>query len=675
MNLSRIRDVRLAALFLLAGLAALYAGALREGFLNDDYLFLEAARAHGAGPAARALANYFRPLSRDVWFGLWTTLAGGQPWVFHAAAFAAFALALALLFDLLAAFASPPAALAGVLYFAALPLQRVNLLWISCNQDLLALLCSLAALALYRRGRDRLALAAYFAALLSKESALPLPALLFGWSVLVEGAAPGRALRRVLVFGLPAALWALGEWRLRAESAAAAQLRFAPGDLAAALLHALGAATGLEDPARLPAALLSAGPSVIALLLLAPLALLWPAAGAAGPAAEPRRAHAAPRFAAAWLVAFALPVWPVAHYWSAYFYTTCVVGAAILVARAAERLTRWTYLVFAMGLLWWHAGSTAIPSFAIAETAWSWTSHLTPFYFERGAVLSRQLRAALRRAVPAPAHGTRFFFATIPPHAGFQMGNGAAIRDLYRDPSLESWFYSQFADSSAGSHPCEFLFWNGVDFERLYARGSERFFQVGTDLLLLRQSAGAIHAFRRGFENRENPADLFYWLGWAQLWNGERTAAEQAWTAFGARDDTTAYRGWLRAARTALEDGDTLSARRRLYEALHAGIGRPEVHAALAELLRRRSPKFALLETQVTVFLKPNDRLARRDLVEGLALAHLDERASAELTALEAVYPEWPSDSIAVHLERLLESRRPEGGVLAHYPRPQGGPR
>jgi len=62
--------------------------------------------------------------------------------VFHAANFALFLAALALLFDLLASLLPRPGAFAGTLYFALLPLQRVNLTWISCSQDLLALLLS-----------------------------------------------------------------------------------------------------------------------------------------------------------------------------------------------------------------------------------------------------------------------------------------------------------------------------------------------------------------------------------------------------------------------------------------------------------------------------------------------------------------------------------------------------
>src|SRR5213075_2167194 len=57
----------------LVGIVALYAGTLAAGFINDDYLFLEQTRRYGLWGSlthGSGLANFFRPLSREVWFGL-----------------------------------------------------------------------------------------------------------------------------------------------------------------------------------------------------------------------------------------------------------------------------------------------------------------------------------------------------------------------------------------------------------------------------------------------------------------------------------------------------------------------------------------------------------------------------------------------------------------------------
>lgn len=128
------------------------------------------------------------------------------------------------------------------------------------------------------------------------------------------------------------------------------------------------------------------------------------------------------------------------------------------------------------------------------------------------------------------------------------------------------------------------------------------------------------------------------------------------------------YRAWLRAAVTALADGDSTTARRHLFAALRAGIGRPEVHVALADLLRGRSAKFSLLETQVTAYLKPLDTTVRGELVAGLAAARLDDAARRELAALQRIDPSWPADTTLVRLDRLLGGRAPGAGGVAVLP-------
>src|SRR5207244_12617841 len=133
-----------------------------------------------------------------------------------------------------------------------------------------------------------------------------------------------------------------------------------------------------------------------------------------------------------------------------------------------------------------------------ADRRWGWTSHLTSFYFERDAALTDTLGRSLVRLEPRPPRGGRLFFATLPPYAGFQMGNGAQIRALYRDSTLASYFYSQFSEPTAGGWPCRFLFWDGRELVPLYASARDPWFQVGSHLLLLDRPTGARHAFLRG---------------------------------------------------------------------------------------------------------------------------------------------------------------------------------
>src|SRR5215471_8694942 len=633
----------------LAGVIALYANTLTAGFINDDYLFLEQTRRYGLWGSlwnGSGLANFFRPLSREVWFGILAPLSGGEPFVFHVAQLALFVVALALLADLISAFVPKrddaqlvaPAALAGVTWYALLPFQRVNLTWVSCSQDLIALVLVLASMAWFRRGRLVPAVLAYVAATLAKETALALPVALFVWALRVEGAKPGQALRRVTPFALATLPWAAGEWLMRQHAPVAAPLRFQPGHLAAAFVHMAQSLAGVEHASGWLGSWTAARPSALAFALLA--------------------------VAARWL-----PVWPVCYQWSSYYYTLAAAGGALLVALIAHRIARWSWIALAGALVWWHAAGAGAPAFGIEQNAWLGTSHFTPFYLERAAGLSKQLRASLTRTIPKVGQGTRFFFASIPSWAGFQTGNGPNIRQLYHDDTIESYFYSQFAESTADRKPCEFMFWNGADFDRLHTLTTDPFFQVGTDLLLLEKPAGASWAFRRGLETGGARVDHLYWLGWALLWDGQRDAAERAWQEWGAHDDTSARVLWLRTAKGSLEDKDTLTARRQLVEAVRCGIGHPEAHAMLGLLLSRINVKYALLETRVAAELNPRDWLARRDLVSGLVSVQLDEPAARQLAALKTLLPDWRSDSVAVRLDAMLAARStPKSGVAVFGP-------
>lgn len=665
-----------ALLLALVGLGALYADALRTGFLNDDYLFLEEARARPLGASLThlgALGNYYRPLSRQLYFAALTPLAGGSPLPFHVVNAAAFAAALALTVDLLLAFLPVHAALAGALYFALLPLQRVNLVWVSCSQDLFALVFSLAAVALFRRGRGGWSCLAYLAALASKEVAFPLPAVLAAWSWCARPPGPdgGQArfareaiARRLRPFVLTAATWLAVLIVIRARHvSAAAFLHWEPAAFLAAWVHEIQSLIGLDHPPGMARALFEHGPAMVPLVALGALALWVPTT----PDPRPTGAQRPILFAVAWCLAFGVPVGPVAHTWSSYYFTLAAVGGALAVGSAFRRLDRWSWLGLTAGLLWWHAAGSGVRAFAIADRPWGWTSHLTSFYFERGAALSDTLRRQLRTFEPAPARGTRFFFAALPPWAGFQMGNGPLIRTMYRDTSLASYFYSQFSDSTAGDRPCRFLYWDGVAFRALYGANAEPLFHVGTDLVLLDRPAGAAHALRRGLATGEVPTDYLYWLGWAELWHGRRAEAEAAWSAFGARDDLPTYEARMREARDALLARDTLRARRRLYEAITSGVGRPEAHGALGELLLSRRLKYALLELKVAAFLNPRDLRARRDLIVGLAEVMIDGPALRELEALAREAPLWASDTAVVRARRELDLRLQTGQTVMEF--------
>ncbi len=695
-------------LVLIAAAVALYWDAIRSPFLNDDFMFLEQAQrtpflASLAAPGA--LGNYYRPLSRQVYFAVVGPLAHGHPLGFHVVNALLFLVAVMLVADLLGALLPVAGVLAGTAYFAWLPLQHVNLMWVSCSQDLMALAGVLGAFAFHRRGRTLPALLCFAAACASKETALALPLGLAAWQRFVpQPGAPRDArsiARGVAPYAVLACAWAGVAIAMRARSAAPAPLDLSLTAFAAGIVHMFQSLLGLEHPQGIAASLATHAPAVLPLVILAGVAWWLPArvppargsglctdaAGAPGTAVAARSAGgsvpaapvtavatrlvAPPRtallaFAACWAVAFALPAGPVSYGWSSYYYTLAAVGGALAFGVMLARADRWAWLMLAAGLGWWHAGSTASPAFATVERPWVWTSHLTPFYFQRAAALTDSLSRQLRRVVPHPAPHTRMFFATLPSWAGFQMGNGAQVRAIYRDSTLESYFYSRFSDSTADAAPCRFLFWDGRELVPLYASMSNPWFQVGSDLVLLGRFAGASHAFRRGLDTGGDRMDLMYWLGWSELMSGDRGLAENTWTAFGAHDDSLIWSAHLRAAHNAVVDGDTLNARRHLITAIEYGIGRPAAHAVLGELMqhdpRPFAYKYALMELEVAAWLDPHDWEARKNLVLGLATVRLEERARQELESLVREVPAMARDpELARASARLL---RPAGPVV-----------
>ncbi len=663
--MTRAPSARLWALLALAlgGLALLYAGPLRTRLLSDDYLLVEQARARTlvrslteAGPPG----SEYRPLSRPIYFALLAPVAGGRSTVFHVVNAALFLAALALLADLLLALLPPAGALAGVLYLALLPLQRAILAWVSCSQDLLALVGVLAALALYRRGRRGPALVACAAAVASKESAIPVAAALVAWDRVIERRGLADSARRAWPFAVLSLGWAAVSLALRGPSAP--PLRFDVSWFAAAYAHLAQSLLGIEHPRGWFAGLASTGPPFLPLLALAPMALAVKTAAPAGEepsSAPPASDRARLGFAAVWLAAFGSVIGPVVDAWSSYDYALAAVGGALVVGTLMRRARTLGLLGLIVALLWVHAGTAASRALVLVQRPWIWTSHVSGASLQRAAALTDSMAAQLVRLEPDPPADARFFFATLPPFPGFQMGSGAWLRALYRKPGIESYVFAQFSDSTAGGHPCRFFDWNGTGIVPLYPPGADTFFQVGSELLLLDRVEGALHAFRRGAAAGEDAMDLLYWTGWAELWAGRRDLAERAWTRLGFRDDSLRWIAHLRAAHNTLTDGDTLEARRHLITGIQYGIGRPEAHAVLGELLLGPHLKYALLELKVATRLEPRDWVAHRDLALGLSRMGLDAAARRELDAMLRLRPALATDSIVVTLRRDLDRRAP----------------
>jgi hypothetical protein len=252
------------------------------------------------------------------------------------------------------------------------------------------------------------------------------------------------------------------------------------------------------------------------------------------------------------------------------------------------------------------------------------------------------------------------------------MGNGAQVRALYGDSTLESHFYSQFSDSTADDHPVRFYYWDGAALAPLYGPNVDTFFQVGSDLLVFGRLEGARYAFLRGLAAGEHTPDNDYWLGWTELWLGHRAAAEAAWSSFGALDDSLRWWVRMRLARTFLLDKrDTLEARRNLAIAIRSGIGRPEAHAVLGDLMLQERPKYGLLEldrqSQSQSARLGGQARHRAGLDRGAARRSGEERAEGAETdraRLGARFDRYRGD----HLPGTPGERRAVGGAVLREP-------
>jgi hypothetical protein len=191
---------------------AVYAPAAGLGFVRDDYPWILQSRIGSAGDLLRVLSTdigFYRPVvgltfalnhwlfgSAPAGYGLTNVAlalgcAGGIAWV-------ARTLGLPL----------GAAILASALWLLQLDAMPIGVLWISGRTALVMILAATASAAALMRGRLALALACLAVALFSKEEAVLLPLVLFGW-LLIPSAPPVRPLTWVLTAGAVEALYFL----------------------------------------------------------------------------------------------------------------------------------------------------------------------------------------------------------------------------------------------------------------------------------------------------------------------------------------------------------------------------------------------------------------------------------------------------------------------------------
>ena len=186
----------------------LYLPCLRFTFIWDDFEFLRRALAfHPRQLLPEATADFYRPISREIYFGLVVLLGEHKALFSHLINGAILTAAIVLYTRFLARVAGPRRALFAGVLFASMGQMPLLVAWVSGAQDLFAILFLVLALRFRWERRETLALLATGCALLSKETAAAfLPALaLLDW---ILGRKPYRFVANGLRYGLLMAAWA-----------------------------------------------------------------------------------------------------------------------------------------------------------------------------------------------------------------------------------------------------------------------------------------------------------------------------------------------------------------------------------------------------------------------------------------------------------------------------------
>ena len=177
-------------------------------FISDDYNFLQRAvhfRLEQLIPDAQSA--FYRPISREIYFGVLSRIAPSHPVVAHVGNALLLAVALALVAMLAGRLGGAKFGLLTGLFLAALGALPLLVGWVSCSQDLFAMIFVAAALLTAWNGRLWASACLIAAGILSKETAIFFfPGILF---LALQGAEGPRGIRaRLIPYGLIFILWA-----------------------------------------------------------------------------------------------------------------------------------------------------------------------------------------------------------------------------------------------------------------------------------------------------------------------------------------------------------------------------------------------------------------------------------------------------------------------------------
>jgi hypothetical protein len=445
---------------LLAGLlVSQYGYGLTAPFINDDYIFLDKTR---AAPLAslwaprELLFHYYRPWSRELHFAVLQRLFGPRELPFHAASFGLWLAVMGLWFTLARRLGGLAVASVATACTAALSAWAVPVLWASGAQDLWMLLFALLSILALVDDRPGWSAVSLALALLSKETAVVIPAIAVVYLLALGRLRWGAALRRTAPLWVVTAAWAAWHPLVGGRLWSPFHEPFQPGvhppawTIAGQTVLSLFNLVPWPQPESGWMPVLGAGlPAVALLLVLA----AWGTSGAgAGAGPERGRGQTPPgpalaTFGLAWALLGWLPLALPSIAWRSHYGLFGALGAWLAIAAWLVPHRRWALAVVA---------TLALLRPAVGDTpSHDWSSE---WYRRRAAAFIGVLRADLLRQQPRPSSYSRIYFVRVPSEVGFLAGNGPALRVWFADPTLRGGFYTDYRARSERDPPGPDLF-------------------------------------------------------------------------------------------------------------------------------------------------------------------------------------------------------------------------
>jgi hypothetical protein len=453
--LKRTSEIPWLAILLATFAAAAYGPALSLPFMGDDYVFLDKTR-DASFPELWSLKNidfgWYRPWSRELHFWWLQKVAGLHEGAYRVFGVMLWVTALCFYAAIVRRLASSRIAALATLGVASLALWGTPLLWVSGSQDLWMLCFTLASTYLFVRGNVGWATLPFALALLSKETAAVLPALLCAYLVLLERRRLIDVLRRTAHLWVLVVVWLVVHPTLRARLLSGPQMTQELEHRPTSFVILVKSILSTLNLDMLPRPQEVGWGDVLHVLVSALILVAGTAAVARnsaaihGKSARTRKQELA-RFALVWMTIGWFPLFLPSIGWHAYYGCFGALGAWLALALWLENRPR--IAVAAITCL-------AILRGAQANTkSWDWGNE---WYQRRAGSMLSSIRDGLHAQHPTLPPYSRVFLANIPNNIGLIAGQSPALRVWYRDSTLQAGFYSYYQPRPESAHPGVDLF-------------------------------------------------------------------------------------------------------------------------------------------------------------------------------------------------------------------------